>query len=289
MKEVSNSNSGEEKIRSAFFRAREDENRGALIGYLTAGDPSIRDTPKLCRALIDGGVDILELGIPFSDPIADGPTIQAASGRALMAGTTPADCMKVAEELRAGGAIVPIVFLTYYNSIFRFGLDNFISRVRSAGVDGIVVPDLPRIGSSEFMRYQRSERKNGVASILLATPTTSEKRLKSILSETTGFLYLVSVLGVTGVRNTGEVSVSTEFIRKTCQVAHNGGTGTPVAVGFGISEPAHVSSVLRAGADGAIVGSALVNIVARNYGDLEGAAIELKKFTASLREATFLR
>jgi tryptophan synthase alpha chain len=278
--------SGEEKIRFAFQRSRE-EKRGSLIGYLTAGDPSPRETPKLCHALIDGGVDILELGIPFSDPIADGPTIQAASGRALEAGTTPTDCLKIVEELRNAGATLPIVFLTYYNSIFRFGVDRFISKSRAFGVDGIVVPDLPIIGSSEFVRYVRSERKNGVASILLATPTTSEERLKSILKETTGFLYLVSLLGVTGVRK--NASVATEFIRQTSRITHDSDSSTPLAVGFGISEPAHVQNILKAGADGAIVGSALVNIVAKNSGDLGKAADELKEFTASLRKATYLR
>lgn len=283
--------SGEERIRAAFARAGE-EKRGALIGYLTAGDPSPKYTPSLARALIDGGVDILELGIPFSDPIADGPTIQAASVRAIAAGTTPLDCIEIARQVRdesatSGKEPVPVVFLTYYNSIFHLGLDSFSSKARAAGVDGLVVPDLPQLGSSEFVRYSRAEKKNQLATVLLATPTTTEDRLRSILRETKGFLYLVSVLGVTGVRKGSALSSSSEFIRRTCDVAHNGGkNSTPVAVGFGISEPAHVQNVLREGADGAIVGSALVNIVAQNIGDPDRAARELKQFTQSLRAAT---
>lgn len=288
--------SGEENVREAFSRARA-EGRGALIGYLTAGDPSPEHTPALCKALLDGGVDILELGIPFSDPIADGPTIQAASGRSLHAGTTPADCLKIVAKIKTGSQSsgknsVPIVLLTYYNSIFRFGLDRFLAKARLSGVNGIVVPDLPRIGSSEFARYVRSERKNKLATILLASPTTSEVRLREILNETRGFLYLVSLLGVTGVRKSGAKSskISTEYIRRMCEVAHNGSSNSvPVAVGFGISEPSHVQNVLKAGADGAIVGSAFVNIVSKNLNDMERASAELKEFTSCLNEATYLR
>ena|SRR5579872_4321777 len=287
--------SGEERIRKAFSNAQK-QGRGTLIGYLTAGDPSKEYTPALSRSLIDGGVDILELGIPFSDPIADGPTIQAASGRALVAGTTPIDCIEIArnvkeEAVSAGKGSTPIVFLSYYNSIFRYGLNDFATKAREAGVDGIVVPDLPQIGSLEFSRYIKTARKNRLATILLATPTTSEERLQSILGETRGFLYLVSVLGVTGVRKDGDnVSrASSEFIQHTCEVAHKGPVSTPVAVGFGISKPAHVQNILRAGADGAIVGSALVNVVSTNVGDVNRAASELKDFTRSLYKATFLQ
>jgi len=288
--------SGDESIRAAFFKAR-DEGRGALIGYLTAGDPSKESTPVLSRALIDGGVDILELGIPFSDPIADGPTIQAASGRSLRAGTTPADCIEIVKMVReecinAGRKSLPIVFLTYYNSIFRFGLNEFASKARDAGIAGIVVPDLPQIGSAEFDRYLKAIRKNRLAAILLATPTTSEERLRSILHETKGFLYLVSLLGVTGVRKDGNsaTKTSSQFIRQISDRAHEvSNSSIPVAVGFGISEPAHVQNVLKAGADGAIVGSAFVNLVSKNIDEIEKAASELKAFTESLYQATFLQ
>lgn len=285
--------SGEDAIKSAFERARA-EGRGALIGYLTAGDPSPKHTPTLCRALIEGGVDILELGIPFSDPIADGPTIQAASVRALESKTTPSDCLEIAKQIKQDSLAirnepVPMIFLTYYNSIFRFGLDSFSSKARAAGIDGIVVPDLPQLGSAEFSRYTCAERKNQLATILLATPTTTEERLHSILAETRGFLYLVSLLGVTGVKRGNErsSSASADFIRRTCEVAHKRAS-MPVAVGFGISQPAHVQRVLNSGADGAIVGSAFVNIVAENLHDIDKASKDLKEFTQSLQKATYM-
>ncbi len=130
---------GVQNIHNAFSKAR-DEGRGTLIGYLMAGDPSTKDTPELCKALIDGGIDILELGIPFSDPLADGPTIQAAGIRSIGAGTGPADCMEIALKIKQeSNTSVPIVFLAYYNTIFRFGLDKFLSRARASGIDGIVV------------------------------------------------------------------------------------------------------------------------------------------------------
>jgi tryptophan synthase alpha chain len=283
---------GKRKIRSAFTKAR-DEGRGALIGYLMAGDPASGYTPALCRALIDGGVDILELGIPFSDPIADGPTIQAASFRSINAGTTPDNCLEVVQQLKGEKKTsVPIVFLSYYNTIFRFGLGKFLSRARSSGVDGLVVPDLPQIGSSEFSKYIAGVGENDLASILLATPTTTDERLRSILANSTGFLYLVSLLGVTGVRNSKDKKLEffdAEFIRHCCEVAHSRSSPTPVAVGFGISEPRHVQNVLRSGADGAIVGSALVNIVSKNLSNVDLASKELERFVRSLHEATYLK
>jgi tryptophan synthase alpha chain len=281
---------GEHNIRSAFIGARE-EGRGSLVGYLMAGDPSPRDTPKLCQALIRGGVDVLELGIPFSDPIADGPTIQAAGVRSINAGTTPEDCFDIVRQVKKDSErSVPIVFLAYYNTLFHFGLDKFLSRCRSSGVDGIIVPDLPQIGSSELGRYLAAVKQNHLASILLATLTTSDERLSSIVSNSTGFLYLVSLLGVTGVRKGAKkLELNAEFIQHVCEIAHNHSSrSTPVAVGFGISEPVDVQNVLRAGADGAIVGSALVNIISQNLFDLEKAAMQLEQHVSSLKKATFL-
>lgn len=278
--------SGERNVRDAFSNAQK-ESRGALIGYLMAGDPSPEDTPPLCQALIDGGVDILELGVPFSDPIADGPTIQAASVRSINSKTSPEDCLNIVRQVKSERS-VPVVLLSYYNTIFRFGPEKFLSKARESGVDGLVVPDLPQIGSSEFSRYMNAAGENRMASILLATPTTTDERLRSILDESTGFLYLVSLLGVTGVRKgVKKTPLNVEFIRHSCEVAHDhDSSSTPLAVGFGISEPAHVQNVLRAGADGAIVGSALVNLVSQNLDDLDQAANKLERLVKSLRKAT---
>lgn len=269
-------------IDQVFSRARE-EGRGALIGFLTAGDPSPKYTPKLCNALIEGGVDILELGIPFSDPIADGRAIQAADVRALKAGTTPRVCLEVAKKVRAEHEATPIVFLSYLNPVLSFGSERFLEGAAQSGANGLIVPDLPPIGVSEFKSYVDAAARRAISPILLATPTTTKSRLVRILENSRGFVYLVSLLGVTGVR-TGEISESSlRFISRVCRAAK--GT-VPVAVGFGISKPSHVRSVLKARADGVIVGSAFVNIVANNLDDIDAASKQLKSFTRALRIAT---
>jgi tryptophan synthase alpha chain len=267
------------RIEEAFELAAKD-GRKALIGFLTAGDPTPSHTGTLCRALIEGGVDVLELGIPFSDPIADGPTIQAANNRALAAGTTTDTCLELASNLRREYE-TPIVFLTYYNPIFRYGLANFMKKI-SECVDGLVVPDLPEFGSKDYLSYKHLAKKNHLATILLAAPTTTNARLKSLMRESAGFLYLVSLLGVTGARS-GVPSASLDLIRR---VARTSNGSVRVAVGFGISSPEQVSSVLRTGADGVIVGSAFVNIVANNLQNIEAAASQLRDFASKLREAT---
>lgn len=273
---------GETKISSAFSRARKSGRKGALIGFLTAGDPSPKDSVELCRALIRGGVDILELGVPFSDPLADGPTIQAADLRALRAGTTLQDCLDIARTLTKEKD-VPIVFLTYYNPIYNFGLERFMKEA-SECISGLVVPDLPSIESKEFLIYKQTARKYGLETILLAAPTTSKSKLKLITQQTGGFVYLVSLLGVTGVRK----KVSTfnlNFVKRVSRSTKR--QSIPVAVGFGISEPEHVRAILESGASGVIVGSALVNLVARNLNNLDSASLQLEQLTRELREATY--
>lgn len=265
----------------AFEKARK-EGRQALIGFMTAGYPSPKHTVRLCQALIDGGVDILELGIPFSDPIADGPTIQAADVRALEAGTSPNTCLEIARSINKDNT-TPIIFLTYYNPIYIFGLSKFMNEA-SKCANGLVVPDLPEVESDEFKEYQQLTREYGLSTILLAAPTTTEKKLGALLRETSGFLYLVSLTGVTGARK--NVSpVNLKFIHNVCTKANG---VARVAVGFGISQPDQVRTILRTGADGVIVGSAFMNIVANNLGNIDSAASKLTRFTKSLRIATFV-
>jgi tryptophan synthase alpha chain len=269
-------------IDSAFDAARK-EGRRALVGFMTAGYPSPKHTFRLCRALIDGGVDILELGIPFSDPIADGPTIQAADVRALEAGTNPNTCLEIARTLRKETQ-VPIVFLTYYNPILSFGVRKFMDEACRCA-DGLVVPDLPEVESEEFSEYKKSADDHGLSTILLAAPTTTEKKLKTLLRETSGFLYLVSLTGVTGARRNA-AQVDLNLIRQVCRKAKG---SARVAVGFGISKPDHVRTILQTGADGVIVGSAFVNIVTNNLNDVKSTALELTRFTRRLRVATYVR
>jgi tryptophan synthase alpha chain len=247
---------------------------------MTAGYPSLKHTGRLCKALIDGGIDVLELGIPFSDPIADGPTIQGAVVKALDNGTTPSSCLAIACDIKRESQI-PIVFLTYYNPVFRFGLDQFMDEA-SKCADGLVVPDLPEIESDEFSDYKSSARAHGLSAILLAAPTTNDRRLGALLSETSGFLYLVSLLGVTGVRR----SVSSTNLRFIEHVSRKARGLTNVAVGFGISSPYQVRTMLQTGADGVIVGSAFVNIVSRNQDDIDSAESKLLRFTKGLQNAT---
>jgi len=276
--------SGIKRIDEAFSREA-DLGKHSLIGFLTCGDPSPKHTPRLVKALIDGGVDIVELGMPFSDPIADGPVIQAANVRALDSGTTPPSTLATIRDLSDTNGGVPIVLLTYFNPILRAGVDHFLSEASSSGVCGIVVPDLLH-GSRDGERFSASAFKNGIASITMAAPSTERERLGDLADSTRGFLYLVSLLGVTGSRKSkssiGEEGV--EFIRAASKIAKKRSKRT--AVGFGISRPEHVREVIDAGADGVIVGSSFVNVVASNRDDVDRACELLSKYARRLKDAT---
>lgn len=239
-------------IAAAFQKAKAQGN-GVLIGYIMAGDPTPDLTPKIADALISGGVDILELGLPFSDPIADGPTIQAASVRALAAGTTPVKVLEIAKQIRQSHD-VPIVIMTYYNPVFRMGLDKFFSLAEKCLVDGVIVPDLP---VEEAGEYKAAANKTGVDTIFLAAPSTTNKRLEKIVACSSGFLYLVSRFGVTGAQT--DVADSTIALVKRMLPFTSG--KIPLAVGFGVSKPEHVARIVGAGADGVIVGSAFINLI----------------------------
>jgi len=260
------------------FRKLKSRREAALIGYVTAGDPEPQCTPKIAEALIKGGVDILELGLPFSDPIADGPTIQAASVRALNAGTTPRKVLELAKEIRQVHD-VPVVVMTYYNPVFRMGLDSFFRLAKNCMVDGVIVPDLPVEEASD---YKKAADSCGVDTIFLAAPSTSTQRLRKIVECTSGFLYLVSHFGVTGAKAAVEKS-TIQLIKRflPCTRGH-----VPLAVGFGVSKPEHVCCIIRAGADGAIVGSAFVNIIAKNQGNMRKMLGELGEMTHKLKAAT---
>ena len=260
------------------FQKLKAQGDGALIGYVTGGDPKPEFTPMIAEALVKGGVDILELGIPFSDPIADGPTIQAASVRALQAGTTTQMVLGIAGEIKKKHN-VPLVILTYYNPVFRMGLERFFRLAKSFGVDGVVVPDLP---VEEAEAYRKAARSCGVDTIFLAASSTSDERLRKIVSGTSGFLYVVSHFGVTGAREALEDS-TVQLIRRflPCTAGK-----VPMAVGFGVSKPEHAKSIVEAGADGVIVGSAFVNIVSNNRGNVPRMIKELEEMARKLKAAT---
>ncbi len=255
-----------------------DKSQGGLIAYVTAGDPQPSYTPRIVEAIARGGADIIELGIPFSDPIADGPTIQAATVRALRAGTTPKKVLKISEEIRQRTEI-PIVTLTYYNPVFKMGLKKFCESASTSGINGVIVPDLPIEEAGEYKKVAEAYKLD---TIFLAAPSTSTARLEKIVDCTSGFLYLVSVFGVTGAREKLQ-DLTIELIRKTLPITEG---KAPLAVGFGISKPEHVEAVTRNGADAAIVGSGFVKIIERKHGNDEHMLEALREYAHTLKTAT---
>jgi tryptophan synthase alpha chain len=264
-------------IAQAFQKAKAAGN-GALIGYVTAGDPTPELTPKIADALIRGGVDILELGLPFSDPIADGHTIQAASVRALAAGTTPLKVRQIARKIHKSHD-TPIVIMTYYNPVFRTGLERFCRLAKECMVDGLIVPDLPVEESGDLMRAAATF---GLDTIFLAAPSTSTERLKKIVQSSSGFLYLVSHFGVTGAKTTVDDS-TIQLIKRVLPFTAG---RIPLAVGFGVSKPQHVKQIIAAGADGVIVGSAFINIIEKRRENIDVLLKELQATARELKNAT---
>ena len=263
---------------SRVFKELKNQGKGALIGFVTGGDPEPPYTPMIAEALVKGGVDILELGIPFSDPIADGPTIQAASARALKAKTTPKIVLELAREIKEKQGI-PVVVFTYFNPIFRMGLESFFRLARDSLVDGVVVPDLPVEEASD---YKKVAEKWSLDTIFLAAPSTSSKRLCKIVECTSGFLYLVSDFGVTGERERlGEQTL--QLIKNTLPFTQG---RVPLAVGFGVSKPEHVKAIIESGADGAIVGSAFVNVIQNNLTSIDRMLAEISSVARKLKDAT---
>lgn len=263
-------------IGEAFGRCHE-EGRKAFIPYLTAGDPDIETTGQLMRALVDGGADLIELGVPFSDPIADGPTNQRASTRALSSGTTLSAILALVSKERSR-VEVPIVLFTYFNPIHVRGVDVFARQAADAGVDGVLCVDLPpEEGEGEFIPTMQ---ENGVDCVFLLSPTSTRARIKKVSESSSGFVYYVSRTGVTGERDAlpAELVGEVKQLRKRLHL--------PVAVGFGISTPQQVRAVAEI-ADGVVVGSALVRVVEENQGrDNLVSLVEsrVRELSAPLRE-----
>jgi tryptophan synthase alpha chain len=259
------------------FEELRNRGEGALIAFVTAGDPTADTTPRIAKALEDAGADMIELGLPFSDPIADGPTIQAAAERALKSGMNPDVYFAMVKKIRRS-IKVPLICLTYFNPVLKRGVGRFMKDCSDSGIDGVIIPDLPVEEAKDVMK---KADENDVDVIFLAAPTTTEERMKKILDSTHGFVYLVSLLGVTGARK--ELS---RAVKDTINRARNAAKkNVPIAVGFGISSPEHVREVIAAGADGAIVGSAIVDIIAKNIGDEEKMLQDIRGFVAQLKEA----
>lgn len=267
---MSNAEGG--RISQLFARLRE-ERRPGLIAYLTAGDPHPDRTPALVAALERGGADLIELGVPFSDPIADGPVIQRAAERALRAGTTVKRVLDIASAIRAQSQI-PLVLFTYLNPVLRYGLDALAQDAVARGVDGCLLTDL---SVEEAERYVSTMRSAGLDTIFLAAPTSTPQRLALVARYSTGFIYLVSRTGVTGeqAQVSGAVGPLVSAMR--------GATSLPLAVGFGIARPEQAAEVGQV-ADAVVVGSAVVRLI-EQYGEQETLEARLEEFTSSLRQS----
>jgi tryptophan synthase alpha chain len=231
------------------FAELKREGRAALVTFLTAGDPDYDTSLAILKALPGAGADVIELGMPFTDPMADGPAIQAAGLRALEAGQTMVKTLKMVRALRKADDATPIVLMGYYNPIYIYGVDKFLADAKAAGVDGLIVVDLPPEEDEELCL---PALKAGLNFIRLATPTTDDKRLPAVLANTSGFVYYVSITGITGMAapDTSKVAGAVARIKRH--------TSLPVAVGFGVKTAAHARAI-ASGADGVVVGSALVD------------------------------
>jgi tryptophan synthase alpha chain len=241
----------------------------ALIAYITVGYPDIEATPKIASILADSGCDIIELGIPFSDPLADGATIQKASYQALLQGTTPLVCLKVAAEIRRNLSL-PLVFMTYYNPVLNFGLEDFCRSCTRAGINGLIVPDLP---PEEGLELEAITPRYDLELIYLLAPTSTEDRIAAVAARSRGFIYLVSLTGVTGARDSLPPEME-GFVNRVRQSARQ-----PLCVGFGVSNPKQAKRI-AAVADGVIVGSRLIQLI-----EEDTSLSKLKSFVANLREA----
>ena len=238
------------------FAALKQEGRAALVTFTMAGDPDYATALAIAQALPKAGADVIELGMPFTDPMADGPAIQAAGLRALAAGQNTKKTLELVRQFRAGDDETPIVLMGYYNPIYVYGVDKFLADAKAAGVDGLIVVDLPPEEDAELCI---PALKAGLNFIRLATPTTDDKRLSAVLNNTSGFVYYVSITGITGAAapDTGKVTAAVARIKRH--------TKLPVAVGFGV-RTAEQARAIAEGADGVVVGSALVSAVKDSLG-----------------------
>jgi tryptophan synthase alpha chain len=250
------------------------QKRTALIPFFVLGDPDEQTSFEVICAAIDAGADVLELGIPFSDPIADGPVIQKADIRALSAGMTPAKALALIQRIKAYRD-VPIGLLMYYNLIWQYGLDRFYRDAAAAGVNSVLVADMSIDDADEVYSAARAA---GLDTVFMVTPNTTIERIKAVAAKTTGFIYTVSLLGVTGTRDqlSGSIEGLVQRIKQVTQV--------PMCVGFGISKPEHAASVAATGANGVIIGSKVVGLIEENLGNKSKMLADVGRFIGQVRE-----
>ncbi len=259
----------------ARFAELKSRGEKGLVAYIAAGDPSIEASRQFIHALVEAGVDIIELGLPFSDPLADGPVIQAGTQRALLAGANTDNVLELIATVRREGVTTPILIMTYINLLTRPGIESFCRRAAEAGVDGLILPDVPMEEADELLAATRA---TGLDLVQFVAPTSTPDRIERAGKLASGFVYVVSLTGVTGQREALPERLS-DLVQATKAV-----TETPVAVGFGISTPEHVRQVVAV-ADAAIVGSAFVRICGEEL-ELPVKVAKLKGFAVDLKEAT---
>ena len=253
------------RIEATFERLRA-EGRTGFVAFITVGYPDVESTLRLVPALVAGGADIIELGIPFSDPLAEGPTIQASSFRALENGVTPAVCLEVVRKLREGGLQAPLVPMGYYNPVLAYGVERFTKDVADAGADGLIIVDVP---PEESGPVHEACEANGLRLIYLLAPTSTDERITKVAKLASGFIYCVSLTGTTGARDELPPALE-EFIKRV-----RSRSPLPIAVGFGISQPEHFQAVGRI-ADAAVIGSAIIDEI--NKCDPSQQAARLKQY-----------
>ena len=255
------------------FSELEERNEGALVTYLMAGDPGFKETVEYLKGLENGGADLIELGVPFSDPMADGQTIQEAEQRALRNDTTTDTVLEIVREFRKESDI-PIVLMSYLNPIHKAGINNFLNNCADAGVDGLIIPDLP---IDEAKNYLARAKELSISTIFLAGPNTEKDRVAEIAESTTGFMYLVARYGPTGARKNLLKNTKTLIKNVSAEIRPD----LPLCVGFGLSKKQHIMEVIGAGADGAIVGSSIVEKIGEKK-----PVQEITNFVKSLKEGT---
>jgi tryptophan synthase alpha chain len=267
------------KTYKQVFKELKKKNQGALVAFTVIGDPNYKTSLEIIKKIVDAGADILELGIPFSDPIADGPTIQAADIRALNSSINTDKIFDFIRQIRKYTDI-PIGLLVYGNLIFQRGINKFYNDAAKSGINSVLIADVPEEESDDYIK---AARKRKVDTVFIVSPLTSNLRLKKIDKKTKGFIYVVSRLGVTGVRTSLEGS-TLSLIKRIRKFAEK-----PLCVGFGISRPEHVKAIIKAGADGAIVGSAIVDLIAKNINNKKKMLDKIDSYVKAMKNATKIK
>lgn len=261
----------------ALFQRLAEKNQGAFVPFVTIGDPNPEQSLQIIETLVDSGADALELGIPFSDPLADGPTIQAANIRALDSKTTPVICFDILTKIRAKYPDTPIGLLLYANLVYANGIDNFYARCKEAGVDSVLIADVPTGESEDF---SKTAQKHGLHQIFIAPPNANNETLADVAKLGGGYTYLLSRAGVTGAETKAGMPIS-HLLERLNQY-----DAAPSLLGFGISEPAQVKEAVEAGAAGAISGSAIVKIIEANHTQPHEMLSQLGQFVSNMKAAT---